>query len=101
MIPEFILSAILACMATIIFFTVKANMKLQDELHTIREDMFTLEEKLRVSIEECRSLTEEKAWKAGMELGRKSDALYRQIVKKYTGDQQFSVMINGVEEDEL
>lgn len=101
MILNFLSSAVVACMATVIFFVCKANVKMQRELNTVRNDIFNLEEKLRLSQQECRALNEEKAWKAGMDAGRKSDALYRQIIKKYTGDQQFTVMMNGLEEDKL
>lgn len=94
-------TVVIACMATVLFFTIKANLKLQKELSDIQVDMFKLNTKLQVTQDECQSLREGRAWRKGMEAGRKTDTLYRQILKKYTGDQQFTVMINGVEEDEL
>ena len=101
MIFSYILCAVITSMATIIAFISKANLQMQREIRAAHQEHFRLEEKLRLSQAECRSLAEDRAWKAGMEAGRKTDTLYKQIMKRYSGEQQFTVMMNGLEEDEL
>ena len=96
-----LLAAVISGLVTALGYTIKGNLHLQNELASMRTELYRESQRLNEAESEYVSLLKEKVWMEGVQAGRTSDTLYQQILRKYTGDKQVTVMINGTKEDEL
>ena len=91
--------AVISVLVTALFFTIKGNLQLQRELDASRINESVCEKNLLILREECRNLERQVAYEDGLQKGRKTDALYRQILRQYTNGERFTVMMNGAKEE--
>ena len=94
-----VFAAVIAGLITALFFTVKGNMRLQKELEFSQRDVYAAEHELAGYRAELKDLERRLAYQDGLRDGRKTDTLYRQILKKCSGGEQFTVMMNGTKEN--
>jgi len=91
-------TAVIAALITALFFTVKGNVNLQKELSKVIADNYRLLQNETRSLQEIKYLEKRLSFQDGMRLARKTDTLYQQILKKCSGKEQFTVMMNGTQE---
>ena len=94
-----ILVAVISILVTALFFTIKGNIQLQKELDVSNINSNVIEKNLLILKEENKELERRIAYETGLQKGRRTDTLYRQILKQYTNGERFTLMMNGTKED--
>lgn len=93
-----IVAAVIAVLVTALFFTIRGNLKMQGELHRSEERSYFAEREVERCHEKIMDLEKMLSYEAGLQDGRKTDTLYRQLLKKQTGGERFTMMMNGIKE---
>ena len=93
-----LLIAVIAILITALFFTVKGNIRLQKELDISLSEEYRLMQESNRNFQEIKCLEKQLSFQEGLRIARKTDTLYQQILKKCSGNEQFTVMMNGTQE---
>lgn len=97
--PSIAVATVIAILVTVIFFTVKANIRLQQDINMIKTENFGLERNLDTYRDRCLNLEKQLSFQDGMRLARRTDALYTQILKRCADNKErFTVMMNGAKD---
>ena len=70
MMPNFILTAVLTCMATVLYFTIKANVKMQKRLHSAEQDLHSLQNRMDILNAKYIDERYKAGWMRGFQTGR-------------------------------
>lgn len=94
-----LITAVIAGLVTALTFTVKGNLQLQKELRITETRLTVVERELDIKRGACKDLEKKLSFLDGLQLGRKTDTLYRQLLKRCSSGEQFTVMMNGTKEE--
>ena len=78
-----ILGVVTAILATALVFTIRGNIRIQNEILIVETDKAHLERDIDTLREQIHGLEKELSFREGLQAGRKTDTLYRQLLKKY------------------
>ena len=93
------MAAVIASLITALFFVGKGNIKLQKELSQTEIRCFYLEKELDIAKTENSSLEKTIAFQDGVRVARKTDTLYKQLLKQVSDKERITLMMNGKEEN--
>ena len=93
-----LLAIAVAVLTTTLVFTARGNIRLQKDIEHAEIDIANMQRTIDIQAAQIRGLEKELSFREGLQAGRKTDTLYRQLLKKYTDKEQFTVMMNGTKE---
>jgi len=96
-----ITTAVVITLAAALFYTIRGNIHFQKELSQLNCSKFKLEQDKMLLESTCRDYERKLIFREGLDAGRKTDTLYQQILKKHTNGEQYTFMINGIDEEDL
>ena len=96
--PWIIVAAVVAGLVTTLLFTIKGNLNLQKELDFARAEFRRSERDLQIANQKLLGVEKQLSFEEGMHVGRRTDALYRQLLKRYTNGERFTVMMSGAKD---